>query len=72
MRARVSRILDNSIPRTIRKAEVQITTNLGEAKVFSFDNVESVIKFLQDLDQDEILSTEGAPTILENRPLRRR
>lgn len=63
----ISNVLDNSRPRSIEKVEVQVTTNLGEAKVFLFDNVEDALQFLQELDQEELLSTQNSPSLLENK-----
>jgi len=62
----ISQILDDTIPHSIQEVEVQFTTNRGEVKIFSFGNVEEALKFLQELDEEEILNMENAPTLFEN------
>ncbi len=62
----LSKVLDNTMPRPIEEVEIQVTTNLGEVKIFTFYSVEEALRFLQDLDQEEILRTEDAPSLFEN------
>jgi hypothetical protein len=65
----ITKILDNSIEREITEVEVHVTTNFGEVKIFRFDSVESAIEFLQQLDTEEIISTENSPSLLDDMPL---
>lgn len=62
----VRSILDDSIEREIVKIEIHVTTNLGEVKIFSFDNLEAALEFMNDFDTDEILDTSSSPSILED------
>lgn len=62
----IFRILSNAAPRNIKQVEIQITTNLGESKIFTFDNVERALTFLRDWNEDEILSTENSPSLIDN------
>lgn len=62
----VSRVLDNTSPRNIRNVEIQVSTNLGETRVFIFDTTEQALKFLQEFDERKILSTENSPSLFEN------
>ena len=50
--------LDTNTPREIRSIEVAITTNLGEAKHYTFESIEAAIEFLGNFDEQEILSEE--------------
>jgi hypothetical protein len=65
----ITKVLDNSIPRSIKDVEIEVTTNLGEVKFYHFDSVEEALKFLQEFDEEEILSTENAPSLFENETL---
>lgn len=56
--------LSDAVPREIKGIELVIETNLGEAKVYSFDSIEDVIAFLEDFDASEIFNDEDAPSIL--------
>lgn len=62
----ISKVLDNTIPRTIKEVEIEVTTNLGEAKVYTFSTIEEALKFLQELDEEAILSTENSPSLFDN------
>jgi hypothetical protein len=65
----ISKILDNTTPRSIQGVEIQVTTNLGEVKIFSFASIEEALKFLQELDQDELLNAEDSPSLFENQDI---
>ena len=66
LRQVITNILDETVPRVITEVEIQVLTNLGEAKIFTFEDVESALRFLQDIDNEELLSTEDAPTLFDN------
>ena len=66
LESNITQILDNTIPRRIEKVEIQVTTNLGEVKLFKFDNIEKALEFLKDLDEEKILSTEDSPSLFDN------
>ena len=64
-------ILDDSVPREIKEVEIQLSTNLGETKLFVFESVELALKFLQDLNDDEdlfndLLKTDDSPMLFDN------
>ncbi len=65
----ISKILDNTTTRSIQEVEIQITTNLGEVKIFSFANIEDALKFLDELSQDELLSAEDSPSLFESQDI---
>lgn len=62
----IKKILDDSVEREIVKIEIHVTTNLGEVKIFSFDDIEAALEFLNEFDTEEILDTSNAPSILED------
>ena len=62
----ISKVLDDSTPRNITEVEVQVTTSFGEVKIFTFDNLKKAAKFLKDIDNEELLSTDRSPSLLEN------
>ncbi len=47
----IEKILDDSVERSIEKIVVEIVSNLGEVKVFDFDNVQDALNFI---GQDEL------------------
>jgi len=56
----IEKILDDSIEREIEKVVVEITSNIGELKVFEFDTVEEAIEFLgQDELRDYFTTTDS-------------
>ena len=65
----ISKVLDDTIPRTIKRVVVEVNTNLGEVKVYSFRSVEEALKFLKELDKEKILSTQISPTLLDDGPI---
>ena len=64
----ISKVLDNTIPRSIKDVEIQVTSNLGEMKIYNFKGIIEALKFLKDLEnnQDKILDTDNSPTLFEN------
>ena len=62
----ITTILDNTIPRIIQKVEIQVTTNLGEVKLFKFDDIKMALEFLVNLDEVEILNTDNSPSLIDN------
>ena len=69
LRETIQSVLDVTIPREISEVEIQIVTNLGELKIFNFEDVQSALEFLQDIDNDEILSTKNSPSLFDNSTL---
>ncbi len=62
----ISRILDDTVPRSIQGVQIQIMTNLGETKIFEFGNIEKALRFLHDFNEEKILSTEDSPVLFDN------
>lgn len=62
----ISDVLDETIPRAVQQVEIQVTTTLGETKVYMFDSVAKALEFLRGLDEEKILSTENAPSLFDN------
>ena len=62
----ISKVLDNTTPREIAEIEIQVTTNIGETKIYKFNRIEDALGFLKDFDEEKILSTENSPALYEN------
>jgi hypothetical protein len=62
----ITKVLDNTVPRAIQNIEVQVTTNLGESRIYRFKTVDAALIFLRDLDEVELLSTANSPSLFDN------
>jgi hypothetical protein len=62
----IDQILDDSILRVIVEVEIEVTTNIGEIKIFKFNDVQKAVEFLQNIDNEELLSTANSPTLFNS------
>jgi len=53
----IANILDQSIERTIEKVVLELISNLGEIKVFEFDDINSALGFLESENLGDIFLT---------------
>lgn len=56
----ITKILDDTIDRTVEKVLVELVSNLGEVKVYEFANVDNAVDFLNEENlEGEFLTTDS-------------
>ncbi len=65
----IANILDESIERTIEKVVVELVSNLGEIKVFEFDDVESAVDFLENENLGNVFLTTDSFSLFDPPPI---
>lgn len=63
LRSSMKETLDTAIPRQISEVEVIIETNLGESRLYSFENIAAAIEFLESFDEEELLHDKEGPSL---------
>lgn len=63
LRNSMKETLDTAIPRKVSEVEVTIETNLGESRLYTFENIAEAIEFLESFDEQEILNDETGPAL---------
>ncbi|WP_195514048.1 hypothetical protein [Turicibacter sanguinis] len=58
--AHVSEILDDNLPREVKKLNIQLTSNLGETKEYYFDNIKKASMFLNDSNLEDQFLVEDS------------
>ena len=70
LRKSMKETLNPDVLRVVDTVEVTITTNLGEARNYSFDSIEAAIEFLANFDDQEIAHEEHGPSLFQHTSLR--
>lgn len=68
LRASLQSALDESVPRKIKLVKVVIRSNRGETNSFVFDDLKAAVTFLQSAEEERLLDTANAPTLLKESP----
>ena len=64
----IANILDQSIERTIEKVVLELISNLGEIKVFEFDDINSALGFLESENLGDIFLTTDSLSLFDPPP----
>jgi hypothetical protein len=64
----IQNILDNTIEREIEKVVLELVSNLGEVKVFEFNNVDEAIEFLETADHSSLFLIEESVSLFDPPP----
>lgn len=65
LRIALKETLDTAIPRKIKSAEILIQTSLGEMRHYTFESMETALRFLQNFDEAAFLKDEDGPSLFQ-------
>jgi hypothetical protein len=64
----IANVLDESIERTIEKIVLELVSNLGEIKVFEFDDINSALEFLESENLGDVFLTTDSLSLFDPPP----
>jgi hypothetical protein len=64
----IANVLDESIERTIKKVVLELVSNLGEIKVFEFDDINSALEFLESENLGDVFLTTDSLSLFDPPP----
>jgi len=64
----IANVLDESIERTIEKVVLELVSNLGEIKVFEFDDINSALEFLESENLGDVFLTTDSLSLFDPPP----
>ena len=64
----LANVLDESIERTIEKVVLELVSNLGEIKVFEFDDINSALEFLESENLGDVFLTTDSLSLFDPPP----